>query len=327
MARPAWLLAVVAALAVLALPWVANPYIVYVVKIGFIYVILVVGLNLLLGYAGQFAFANAALFGIGAYAVSLLQVRAGLSFWASLPLGVMVTILVGIGAGLPALRLAGLYLALTTLAFALLTQWFLFHAGELTFGGGGFRVPPPSFGWLGLSHDLGVYYLGLVLVTLLVALARNLIRSRVGRAFIALRDSEVAAEAMGISPTKYKTLAFGLSAVYAGIAGGLYTATLNFVAPETFDLFQMVLHFAMLVVGGQASIWGSVLGVTLILGLQEGLRAAKEIQEIVFGALLLAAIVFLPDGIVSLVKRYFTLFRETVHRPSGERELYVTSEP
>lgn len=300
------------------MPWMANPYILYIVKIGFIYVILVVGLNLLLGYAGQFAFANAALFGVGAYAVALLQVKAGLSFWASFPMGVAITAVIGIAAGLPALRLTGLYLALSTLAFAQFTQWFLFHAGDLTHGGGGFRVPPPDFGSLGIPSELGVYYFGAIVMILLVVVARNIVRSRVGRGFIAIRDSEIAAEAMGISPTKYKTLAFGISATYAGVAGGLYTATLNFVAPEAFDMFQMVLQFSMLVVGGQASVWGSLLGVALILGLQEGLRAAKEIQEIVFGVLLLGSIVFLPEGIVSLVRKYIMAFRETVHRPGRD---------
>jgi len=302
-----------AGLALLVLPALANPYILYVANIALIYVILAVGLNLLLGYAGQFAFANAALFGIGAYATGLFQVKLGLPFWIAFPGAVLFTTLVGLVVALPALRLSGLYLALVTLAFAQLTQWLMLNWERVTFGAGGFKVPPLTFGRV--SPALGLYYLTLLLAGLLVAGAWNTVRSGVGRALVAVRDSEVAAEALAIDLARYKAIAFSMSALYAGVAGGLYSAALSFVAPEGFDLFQMVVQFSMVVVGGLGSVWGSVLGAGLLVGLQEALRAFKGGQEIAFGLMLMACIVFLPDGIISLVKRRARGWEEPLRAP------------
>jgi len=302
-------------LAVLALvPAVANPYLVYVTSIALLYVILAVGLNLLLGYAGQFAFANAALFGIGAYATGLAQLKLGCPFWLALPAGALFTTLAGLLVALPALRLSGLYLALATMAFAQFTQWTMLNWESVTLGAGGFKVPPPSFSRLGISSATGVYYLTLAITAGLVAAAWNTVRSRVGRAMIAVRDSEVAAEALGVDLARTKTLAFAMSAFYAGTAGGLYSATLNFVAPEGFDLFQMVVHFSMVVVGGLGSVWGAVLGAGLLVGVQEVLRAFKSAQEIAFGLVLMTAIIFLPDGLISLLRRRVPGWEEPLRR-------------
>ncbi len=306
-----------AVIVLLVLPWLANPYVLYVTTLGLIYGILAVGLNLLLGYAGQFAFANAALFGIGAYATGLLQVKLGLPFWVAFATAAVFTTLVGVLVALPALRLSGLYLALLTLAFAQLTQWVMLNWETLTFGAGGFKVPPLSFHPLPVGNAVGVYYLSLVITAVLVGLAWNVVRSAVGRAFVALRDSEVAAEALSVDLAWYKTIAFGLSALYAGVAGGLFSATLNFVAPEGFDLFQMVVQFSMVVVGGLGSVWGALLGAALLVGLQEVFRAFKGAQEIAFGALLVICIVFLPDGLISLVKRRARGWDEPLRAPEG----------
>jgi branched-chain amino acid transport system permease protein len=319
---------VAAGLAVLAVvPAVANPYVVYVVNVALIYVILAAGLNLLLGYAGQFAFANAALFGIGAYATGLLQLELGWAFWPALVGGAVFTALAGLVVALPALRLSGLYLALATMAFAQFTQWVLLNWERVTYGAGGFKLRPPSFAAVGLTSATGVYYLSLVVTVALVWGAWNIVRSRVGRAFVALRDSEVAAEALGVDLARWKTVAFTLSAFYAGVAGGLYSATLNFVAPEGFDLFQMVVQFSMVVVGGLGSVWGSVLGAGLLVGFQEGLRAFKGAQEIGFGLLLMACIVFLPEGLISLVKRRVRGWEEPLRRPAATPEHVVATVP
>ncbi len=310
---------VVAGVVLAVVPWVSNPYLLYVVNIALIYVILAVGLNLLLGYAGQFAFANAALFGIGAYATGLLQVKVGLPFWLALPAGVVFTALTGVLVALPALRLSGFYLALATLAFAQFAQWLMLNWERVTFGAGGFKLAPPSFAPLPLGSVRGVYYLSLVTTAALIAVAWNTVRSRVGRALVALRDSEVAAEALGIDLARYKTIAFALSAFYAGVAGGLYSAALDFVAPEGFDLFQMVVHFSMVVAGGLSSVWGSVLGAALLISLQEGLRTFKGAQEIAFGLVLMASIIFLPEGLVSRLKRHVRGWEEPLRRLDRRR--------
>lgn len=295
-------LLVLLALAIVVPPF-ANYYYLFVANLVAIYVLLAIGLNILVGYTGQLAFANAAMFGIGAYATGLLQVRLGWSFWLAFPLGGVIAAAVGLAISLPALRLKGLYLALSTLAFAQAAQWVFLHWDAVTFGAGGFKTPPLSFDPLPISKPLGLYYLSLILAVVLFLFAQNLVASRVGRAFIALRDSDFAAESLGIDLLRYKALAFGLSGFYAGIAGGLNSALLNFVAPEGFDLFQMVLQKAMIVVGGLGSVVGSLLGAGVIVILLEALREVKGLQEIVFGGLLVIFVLFMRGGLVGLLKR------------------------
>lgn len=290
--------------AAIALPPFANFYHLFVANLVVIYVLLAIGLNILVGYAGQLAFANAAMFGIGAYATGLLQVQLGWSFWLAFPSGALIATAVGLAISLPALRLSGLYLALSTLAFAQATQWVFLHWESVTFGAGGFKTPPLSFAPLPIDKPLGLFYLSLALMVALFLFAQNLVASRVGRAFVAVRDGEVAAESLGVDLLRYKALAFGISGFYAGVAGGLYSAMLNFVAPEGFDLFQMVLQKSMIVVGGLGSIAGSVLGAGLIIILLEALRAFKGLQEIVFGALLVSFVLFMRGGLISVIKRH-----------------------
>ena len=301
--------------AAIVLPAFANVYHLFIANLVLVYVLLAIGLNILVGYAGQLAFANAAMFGIGAYATGLLQVRLGWSFWLAFPSGALLATAVGLAISLPALRLSGLYLALSTLAFAQATQWVFLHWESVTFGAGGFKTPPLSFAPLPIDKPLGLYYLSLVLMLALFLFAQNLVASRLGRAFVAVRDGEVAAQSLGVDLLRYKALAFGISGFYAGTAGGLYSAMLNFVAPEGFDLFQMVLQKAMIVVGGLGSITGSVLGAGLIILLLEALRAFKGLQEIVFGALLVGFVLFMRGGLISVLKRHLRGWEEPLRLP------------
>ena len=293
------------------LPLVANPYFIFIGNQLCIYVILSVGLNLLVGYAGQLAFAQAALFGIGAYAAGLAQVRLGLPLIVAIPGGLVVATVIGLAMALPALRLSGHYLALATLAFAQFTNWVFQHWDSVTFGGGGFRVPPPPPAFL--SAGLQSYYIAFGCAALVTLAASRIVRSRIGRAMIAVRDGEVAAESLGVHLLGTKAVAFGLSAACAGIAGGLQTLMLGFVSPESFDLTQMVLQQAMIVVGGLGSIAGSVIGAAVLMGLQEGLRAFQSAQEIAFGGLLLGVVVLAPGGIAGFMAR----------RAAGWREQYL----
>lgn len=306
------LLAGTALLAVL--PMFANPYALFVSNVLMVYIMLAVGLNLLVGYAGQLAFANAAMFGIGAYGTGLLQVHFGAPYFLAAPAGALMAMSIGLLMAWPALRLSGLYLALATLAFAQFTLWVFVNWEVVTFGAGGFKVPPPSFAPLPVSSNVGMYYLSLLLTVALVVVAWNVVRSRIGRAFVAIRDGEVAAQALGIDLLRYKAIAFGMSGLYAGIAGALHSALLNYVSPEGFDLFQMVLHKAMIVVGGLGSVVGSIVGaVTLTLTL-EALREFKSTQEIVFGSLLILFVVFMPNGIVGAIKPRLAGWEEPLRR-------------
>jgi branched-chain amino acid transport system permease protein len=295
-------------------PALLNDYYLFVANTMLIYVLLSIGLNILVGYTGQLAFANAAMFGIGAYGTGLLQVHFGWSFWLAFPLGAMIATAVGLAISLPALRLSGLYLALSTLAFAQFTQWVFLNWEAVTFGAGGFRTPAISFAPLPISKTLGLYYLSLVLVIVLFALAQNLMRSRIGRAFVAVRDGEIAAQSLGVDLLRYKALAFAISGFYAGIAGGLYSAMLNFVSPEGYDLFQMVIQKSMIIVGGLGSIVGSVLGAGTLVFILEALRKVKGIQEIAFGAILVGFILFMPGGIIGFLKARVRGWEEPLHR-------------
>ena len=296
-----------------------DPYILFVANLLFIYTILSIGLNVLVGFAGQFALANAAMFGIGAYTTGLLQVHLGISYWLALPGGAVLAALAGTLIALPALRISGLYLALATLAFAHFTQWVFLQWEDVTFGAGGFHVPPVDFSWLGLESEIGVYYLSWLVSLGLLIFAWLSLRSRIGRAFVALRDSEVAAETLGIDLLKYKTLAFSLSGFFAGIAGGLFCAMLNFVAPEGYDLYQVVLQKAMVVLGGLGSVVGSVLGALFLVIANEVLREFKSAQEIAFGAVLLVTVLFMPKGIASQIKRLLPSWEEPFHIDAASR--------
>lgn len=300
--RPLWV-GLAAALALATLPFYANAYLLFVGNQLAVFVILAVGLNLLVGYTGQLAFSHAALFGVGAYATGLLKVHFGLPFLLTVPAGALLATAVGLAISLPALRLTGLYLSLATLAFAQFTLWVFIHWESVTFGAGGFRVPRPDWLVPGIGTEIGSFYVALALAVLLTLAAASLVRSRTGRAMIAVRDGEVAAEALGIDLLRTKATAFGLSAFYAGVAGGLQAMMLGFVAPESFDLFYMALMKAMIVVGGLGSIAGSVVGAAAVLFLLEGLRAFKGAQEIAFGLLLMGAVIYAPKGIAGLFRR------------------------
>jgi branched-chain amino acid transport system permease protein len=299
--------------ALLVLPAFANQYTLFVGNLMLLYIILALGLNILVGFAGLLAFSNAAIYGIGAYGTALLQVHLGWSFWAAAPVGAILAMVIGTLLAFPALRLSGIFLALATLAFAQATQWVLWHWQSVTFGAGGFRVPPPDFGWIAIKQDYGIYFVSWVVTLVLLLFTWRIMRSRVGRAFVAMRDGEIAAQSLGIDLLTYKAMAFALSSFYAGVAGALYSGLLGFVSPEAFDLFQMIIQKAMIVVGGLGSVVGAVLGASLLVYLMEVLREFKSTQEIVFGALLIAFMVFQPHGLVVFLKRWLPGWQEPLH--------------
>ena len=297
----------------LVLPAFANQYTLFVGNLMLLYIILALGLNILVGFAGLLAFSNAAIYGIGAYGTALLQVHLGWSFWVAAPVGAVLAMVIGTLLAFPALRLSGIFLALATLAFAQATQWVLWHWQSVTFGAGGFRVPPPDFGWIPVKQDYGIYFVSWAVTVVLLLFTWRIMRSRIGRAFVAMRDGEIAAQSLGIDLLTYKAMAFALSSFYAGAAGALYSGLLGFVSPEAFDLFQMIIQKAMIVVGGLGSVVGAVLGASLLVYLMEVLREFKSTQEIVFGALLIAFMVFQPHGLVVFLKRWLPGWQEPLH--------------
>ena len=246
------------AVGLLLLPLLIHgQYVLQLINLGLISLIVVVGLNFITGYCGQINFAQAAFWGIGAYVTAILTLK-GMTFWFALPLAAAVTALCSLLLGMPTLRLRAYYLAMATIAFGEIVQLVLVHWEPVTGGTSGLRnVPGITIGTHLLNGNRDNYYFLLAWCALALWLSLRVRASKLGRAMIALRDSEIAAEVMGIDTTSVKLLALVLSSTYAGIAGGLYVGTVNYVSPDLFSNAQAVLFFVMLVIGGVGSAVGA----------------------------------------------------------------------
>jgi branched-chain amino acid transport system permease protein len=281
----------------LAAAALGSGYLVFRACLAAVYVIAAIGLNLLVGYTGLISLGHAGFLAIGAYATALLQLKLGLSFWVALPAGGVIAAAFGFLVGLPALRMSGPYLAIATVGFGIAVQQILVKWEGLSGGSLGVHPPRPVLGGLVLDSEVRLYYVIVSVAVLLTVLAVNLVRSRIGRAFVAIRDSDIAAEAMGVNLTLYKTLAFAVSAFYAGIAGGLLAALVGFISPESFNILESVNYFTMIVVGGLGSILGSILGALLVSMLQHVLSGVKSLPQVVYGLILVLVVIFEPMGL------------------------------
>ena len=306
-------LAVVLLVVLLLLPLVLNNYHQFVVNTMLVYCLIAIGFNIVIGYLGQLAFANAAFFGIGAYATGLSMVHLGLPYLPAALVGTLAGGLAGAVVGLPALRVKGYYLAIITLALGELMRWVYVHADFLTFGPGGFKVPDIVF-WGHTLADREKYYLFLVLVILATASTSLLLRSRFGRAFVAIRNNEVAAASLGIAVNRSKVVAFITSGLIVGLAGAMYAALNGRVSPDTFGLSQMLMHFAIVVIGGLGNLMGSIIGALLLTAAPELLRNFPGLEEIVFSLMLILVLFFIPKGLGGLVCDHFPSLRERLYR-------------
>jgi branched-chain amino acid transport system permease protein len=295
-----FLTSVVATFGVALLPVVADQYVLYLASVTAIYLIIALSLNLLLGYTGQISLGHAGFVAVGAYASAILTKEVGLSFGLAAALGAILAAVVGLLVGLPALKVRGYYLALVTLAFGEIIQVIIRQAKFLTGGNDGFTVMAPRVSGLSISRQHTTYYLLWTVAILCLLFVRNIVRGRSGRAFACIRDSEIAAQAVGISLTRYKLYAFIISAFLAGLAGALYSILNQYIHPDDFDFGRSIAYLMMVVVGGLGTLAGSVIGAALLAILPEALRRLQDYQELVFAALLLGAIIFIPRGIVGL---------------------------
>lgn len=247
----------------LIFPLVADPYLLYVANmIGFA-IIAAVGLNLLTGFTGQISLGHAAFAGVGGYTSAILITKAGLSFWLALPCAGIMAAAAGLIIGIPSLRVKGLYLCIATLAAQFIFEFIFIHWEGMTEGIRGINVPPPHLGGFLINTEKRYYFLTLVMVVLSITYARNLVRSRVGRAFVAIRDRDLAAEIMGINLFRYKLTAFAISSFYAGVAGALWVNFIRIVTPEHFPFHLSIQYLAMVIVGGWEAFWGPSLGLCL----------------------------------------------------------------
>jgi branched-chain amino acid transport system permease protein len=280
-------------------------YIRIMVFVG-IYSLITIGLNLLMGYAGQISVGHAAFFGLGAYASGVLTGRFGFNPWLALILAILITLAVAYFVGVPSLKLHGHYLAMATLAFGVIIFIVLNEWDHITGGPSGLPgIPKISLFGYKLDSDLKYYAFVWSIVVLSVIFSINLIHSRIGRALRSVHGSEDAAKAMGVNTPRVKIQVFIISALYASIAGSLYAHYMNFISPSTFNLFFSIKLLIMVVLGGTASIWGGILGAFVITYLSnEWLSFLAEFEFITFGMILLLMTIFLPDGIFGIIERF-----------------------
>ena len=254
-----------------------------------------------MGFCGQFMLSQAAFYGVGAYTSAILSTRLGLSFWICLPASVIVAATAGLLTSLPCLRVRGHYLAIVSLGLAVVMHEAMINLVSLTNGPGGIlHIPAPSFFGIKLDTDHRYYYLILVLATLSIAFVKLISVSSLGRAFIAIKESYTAAEAVGINHRLYKIVGFVLSASYAGLGGSLYAHLISFVSPDTFGLSELLSEIAMLVVGGIGTLAGPIVGSALLGFGYEYLRALHDLQMVIYGLMILFVVLFIPRGLVTI---------------------------
>ncbi len=299
------LLLVALALAVLVFPWmVSSSYWLNMVNLAIGFSVACLGLNIVLGYTGQLSLAQAAFWGVGAYTSAILTTRLGMPVWGGMVAAFVVAGLFGVLLGIPTLKLSGHYLAMTTIGFGIILQLILINAIWLTNGSDGIpKIPSPSIGSVELKDPNTFFYIAAFSLILLTWASIRLKDSRVGRAFMAIRENEMAAETTGVDSTYYQVVAFALSAAYAGFGGWLFAHSgSHYISPDTFSFDQSVVLLAMAVLGGNGSATGAVVGAVLLTMAPEVLRFLKDSYMMVYAAGIVAVMIFLPGGIASLVR-------------------------
>jgi len=293
-----------AAVAALGWPLVAPKYLVFLGTLVAVNAVVAIGLNLLSGYTNQLSFGHAGFLAIGAYVAALvtLQVPA-LPVPLTLLVAGLATALVGLALGIPCLRLEGLYLAMATLAFGFVVTEAITNLDWLTRGNDGLRVPLARLGPWTLDTDAARYYLAVAVAAAMILAALNVAATRTGRAFLAIRTSEIAAQASGINAAAYKTIAFVLSAFYTGVAGGLFAFVVGFLSPDAFDVFLSVDFLVMIILGGLGSVLGSVAGAAIVTVLNDSLAGFQAFRPLIFGAIMIICMLFMPGGLAAMTRR------------------------
>jgi len=299
--RTALLVAGAVFLVALVLPAFISGYGIRILNLALIAAIAVIGLNFAFGYAGLITLAQAGFVGCGAYITAILSTTAGLTPWLSIPIAVVGAGLISIIIGLPMLRLKGHYLALATLGFnvsfvIVATNWKSVMGGTDGISG----IPSLALPGLPIANDHRYYYVLWVALAVATWCAWRIRNSHIGLAMIAVRDDEIATGAASVGVTRIKLQAFALSALYAGLAGALFAHMVNFVAPDDFALGHSIIYLAMLIIGGEGSILGSIAGAVIVTFMPELMRDLGTAYLIVFGSLMLLILIFLPKGLLSL---------------------------
>jgi len=307
-------------------PLICKSYTLYVINLMGIAAIAAIGLNLLIGFTGQISLGHGAFFGVGAYTAAVLATALGFPFILSVICAGIVTALVGMVFGIPSLRLKHLYLTIATLAGQFIIEYLFVHLSSITKGPEGILLPKATLFGLSLYGDRRFFFVMAVCLVLMTWIAANLLRTRYGRAFVAIRDNDRAAEGMGIPIFRYKLLAFAISSFYAGFAGGLYAYYTASITPEPFGLGLSIEYIAMIIIGGLGSIPGSIFGAAFITLLNEVLSSAAQLfmnvgalsgialtiaplREFIFGLTIVLFIIFEPKGLADLWRIIRSSFR------------------
>jgi len=308
-------------LLLLAAPWLFTEYWLAQLTFVLIYSIAALGIMLLAGFTGLFSLGHAAFLGVGAYTHAVLS-NMGVPFPIALAAAAALSAAVGVVVGLPALRVKGIYLGMATLAFGFIVEEVLARWESVTGGNAGINIKKPNmFGWV-LETEIQFYFLCLVITVIATLGILNLLRAPTGRAFVAIRDSEISAQSMGIHLARYKTLSFAISAALAGVAGALYVHKLQFISPDQFNILQSIDLLLMIVIGGLGSVHGAFLGAIFLITMPQLISMVKDylpavigqapgLQGVVYGAVLIAFVLFEPMGLYGRwlkVRTYFEMF-------------------
>lgn len=313
-----WVSAYAAVMAAIPLAYSNNYYMKMLIVLG-INTIIVIGLNLLMGYAGQVSIGHAAFYGIGAYASAIMTTKYGMSAWLGIVAAVLVGGLIAYLIAIPSLRLKGHYLAMATLGFAEIVHILFLELREFTGGTDGlYGVPAPAIAGFAFDTPQRLYIMVWVILVASLVMALNLANSRVGRALRAVHGSEIAAASMGVDTAKYKIQVFVLSGILACIGGSLYASMAGYVSSESFTIGVSITLVTMTVFGGMGNVWGAVVGASTLTVMQEYLKSYDDYNLVIFGLILVFAMVFMPQGLYGAVsdlsakaRRRFEVLPET----------------
>jgi branched-chain amino acid transport system permease protein len=294
---------------------IKDSYFLYMAILSGIFVILALSLNVIVGYAGQMSFCHSAFFGVGAYTSAILVMNLKFSFWLALPLAMVAALILAFIIGYPSLRLRGPYFAIVTVGCAEVVRSILYNWVDLTGGPMGLpKIPPPDPIRLGNLFTLtfntrqSYYYLVLVFVLLTLFIIIKLMKSKAGRAFIAIREDEGFARSIGIDIKGYKILAFAISAIFGGMAGSLYAHYILFISPVSFTIAESINVILMVIIGGMGTMVGPIFGAILLTALPEVLRAVADYRMVLYGLLLMLVMIFLPGGLMAALSAVASLF-------------------
>lgn len=313
-----------------SLPFVLTNFRLFQFTQVYIYAIAILGLNMLTGYNGQFSLGHGAFYAIGAYVSAIMMDKWNIHYGWTIPVAGVLCLVVGFLFGLPALRLEGLYLALATFSLALAVPQILKYFEHWTGGSQGIVLSKPNAPWgLKLNPDQWLYFMTLAVLVVLFWMGANLMRGRVGRAVVAIRDNHIAAEAMGINASLYKSLVFGVSAAYTGVAGALSASVIAYVAPDSFNVFLSITLLIGAVIGGMASVSGAVFGAFFIQFVPNWAQdISKAAPWAIFGVFLIVFMYVMPFGIAGAIRLlWIRTQRSRVAQSPEQRETAPTQAP